>query len=453
MLAETTNSKQVIVGLGLTGLSCARYLSRRQHGFSVVDSRVNPPGLDVFRKEFPAVAVSLGEISDDDLQHASRLLVSPGIGLDQPAIARAIESGIVVCGDIDLFCEEANAPIVAITGSNGKTTVTTLVGLMAERCGKAVAVGGNIGVPALDLLLEQEPDMYVLELSSFQLERANVLGFEVATVLNISADHMDRYPDLLAYRQAKYRIFRGCKKMVINRADPLTLPLMSEDADVLSFGLDCPDRNGFGLINVDGVEFIAYQLEPLMPVNELKTVGRHNVENALAALALGFAMGLELSVMSAVLREFTGLEHRCQLVGERQQVKYYNDSKGTNVGAAIASIQGLSAIARKVILIAGGDAKGADFSPLLPVLKKFVGAVVVIGEASDQLVKLCGDEVVVVRANSMEQAVAEAAMLAQNRDAVLLSPACASFDMFDNYQHRGDVFCAAVSLLIARSKS
>ncbi|MEH6910711.1 MAG: UDP-N-acetylmuramoyl-L-alanine--D-glutamate ligase [Oceanicoccus sp.] len=453
MLAVAKNDKQVIVGLGLTGLSCARYLSRKQHFFSVVDSRVNPPGLDIFRKEFPAVAISLGEISDDDLQHASRLLVSPGIGLDQPAIAKAIESGIVVCGDIDLFCEEANAPIVAITGSNGKTTVTTLVGMMVERCGKSVAVGGNIGVPALDLLSEQEPDIYVLELSSFQLERANILGFEVATVLNISADHMDRYPDLLTYCEAKHRIFRGCKKIVVNRADPLTLPLLTEDADVVSFGLDRPELNGFGLIDVDGIEFLAYQLEPLIAVNELKIVGRHNIENALAAMALGFSMGLELSLMSEVLKEFSGLAHRCQLVGERQQVKYYNDSKGTNVGAAVAAVEGLSATARKVILIAGGDAKGADFSPLLPVLKQFVGAVVVIGEASDQFVKLCGDEIAVARANSMEQAVAEAAMLAQSGDAVLLSPACASFDMFDNYQHRGDVFCAAVSRLIARGDS
>jgi len=453
MLAVATNNQQVIVGLGVTGLSCARYLSRMQQPFSVVDSRVNPPGLETFRKEFPSVSVSLGDISDADLQNASRLLVSPGIGLDQPAIARAIDSGIIVCGDIDLFCEEAKAPIAAITGSNGKTTVTTLVGLMAERCGRSAAVGGNIGVPALDLLLEPEPDMYVLELSSFQLERADVLGFEAATVLNISADHMDRYPDLSTYRRAKYRIFNHCKKKIINRADPLAAPYCGEDLDVLSFGLDRPGLKGFGLIDVNGVEYLAYQTEPLMAVGALKMVGRHNIENALAALALGFAMGLEFSLMTEVLSEFSGLDHRCQLVGEYQQIKYYNDSKGTNVGAAIAAIEGLAAVAKKVILIAGGEGKGADFSPLLPVLKQFARAIVVIGEASEQLLKLCGDEIIALRASSMQQAVEKAAMLAVSGDAVLLSPACASFDMFENYEHRGDVFCAAVSLLVTRSES
>jgi len=473
MQSVATNNKQVIVGLGLTGLSCARYLSRKQQNFTVVDSRKNPPCLDEFRQEFPAIPVCLGEFSYKNLEGASRLLVSPGVALDQPAIAKAIEHGIVVCGDIDLFCDEAKAPIVAITGSNGKSTVTTLVGLMAERCGKTVAVGGNIGVPVLDLLTIEEPDLYVVELSSFQLERTNRPRFDIATVLNISADHMDRYIDLDAYCQAKYRIFGACKKVVVNRADPLTMPPSTEGIDVSSFGLDqsgsiasahqtsepkaskpvASESMAFGLVDLDGAEFLAFQGKPLIAVAELKMVGRHNIENALAALALGLAAGLDLLSMSSVLKEFCGLEHRCQFVGERQQVKYYNDSKGTNVGATVAAVEGLAAIARKVVLIAGGDAKGADFSPLLSVMPVAVEAMVVIGAASAQLVDLFGDQARVVRASTMEQAVTEAAILAQPGDAVLLSPACASFDMFENYQHRGEVFTAAVSQLIAGGKS
>lgn len=463
MQSVATNNKQVIVGLGLTGLSCARYLSRKQQNFTVVDSRKNPPCLDEFRQEFPAIPVCLGEFSYKNLEGASRLLVSPGVALDQPAIAKAIEHGIVVSGDIDLFCDEAKAPIVAITGSNGKSTVTTLVGLMAERCGKTVAVGGNIGVPVLDLLTIEEPDLYVVELSSFQLERTNMPRFDIATVLNISADHMDRYSDLDAYCRAKYRIFDACKKVVVNRADPLTMPPSTEGIDVSSFGLDqsgsiasahqTSEPMAFGLENLNGVEFLAFQGKPLIAVAELKMVGRHNIENALAALALGLAAGLDLLSMSSVLKEFCGLEHRCQFVGERQQVKYYNDSKGTNVGATVAAVEGLAAIARKVVLIAGGDAKGADFSPLLSVIPVAVEAMVVIGAASAQLVDLFGGQARVVRASTMEQAVTEAAILAQPGDAVLLSPACASFDMFENYQHRGEVFTAAVSQLIAGGKS
>ncbi|MEE8060010.1 MAG: UDP-N-acetylmuramoyl-L-alanine--D-glutamate ligase [Pseudomonadales bacterium] len=463
-----TDNKKVVVGLGMTGLSCARYLARKQEAFSVVDSRKQPPGLDEFKHEFPDVPLWLGEISDESLQGANQLIISPGVGLDDPAIHRAIDDDVLVCGDIDLFRSEAQSPIVAITGSNGKSTVTTLVGEMARQAGKRVAVGGNIGVPVLDLLPvdvleQQEPDLYVLELSSFQLERAGNLDVEVATVLNVSADHMDRYPNVLAYHQAKHRIFRGCKQVVVNRADPLSCPLLAEGVKVWTFGLNEPDFNGFGLLEEEGVEYLAFQFDRLMPISALQMIGRHNIENALAALALGKAAGLAIDPMLEVLREFAGLDHRCQFVGELNGVRFYNDSKGTNVGAAIAAIKGLAESVEKIVLIAGGEAKGADFSPLLPILREHVRALVLMGEAADQLQVLCVGslppvklqtvKVQTVKVQTMVEAVAEAANIGERGDAVLLSPACASFDMFDNYQHRGDMFSQAVSALIIERSS
>ncbi|MDG1773181.1 MAG: UDP-N-acetylmuramoyl-L-alanine--D-glutamate ligase [Oceanicoccus sp.] len=448
-----TDNKQVVIGLGVTGLSCVRYLAANNKPFSVVDSRENPPGLEAFRAEFPDINLTLGDITEASLAGADELVVSPGVAIDEPAIVKAVAKGAHVCGDIDLFCRAVDVPVIAITGSNGKSTVTTLVGEMIKRSGKRVAVGGNIGTPALDLLAEETPDIYVLELSSFQLERSEKLAVDVATVLNVSADHMDRYKNLLSYHQAKHRIFRGCKKVVINRADPLSRPLLAEEVDVFTFGLNDSDINGFGLINDEGIESLAYQFKPLMPVSALKMVGRHNIENALAAMALCRAVGIEVGPMLDVLREFNGLEHRCQYAGEHRGVRFYNDSKGTNVGAAIASINGLKDSANNIVLIAGGDAKGADFAPLLPVLKGVVSVMVVIGNAAQVLTDLCKEVLQVVKADSMESAVNKAASLATEGDVVLLSPACASFDMFNNYQHRGDVFVAAVQQLSTESAS
>lgn len=442
-----SDNKQVVVGLGVTGLSCARYLAGKHQKFSVVDSRDAPPGLDEFKTEFPDVPLFLGEISDEALQGADRLVVSPGVALTEPAIHRAIDSGVKVCGDIDLFRDEAEAPIAAITGSNGKSTVTTLLGEMAKNAGVTVAVGGNLGTPALDLLARSGVELFVLELSSFQLERAGSLDVEVATVLNVSADHMDRYPNLVAYHQAKHRIFRGCKQAVVNRSDPLSRPLVADDVVQWSFGIGKPDFNGFGIIREHEIDYLAFEFDVLMPVSELKMVGQHNLENALAALALGKAVGLSFPPMLEALRMFNGLPHRCQYVATVNHVRFYNDSKGTNVGAAIAAIGGLQMVAEQVVLIAGGETKGADFKPLLSVIKSNLRGLVLIGDAAQQLQDLAAGHVPVELAESMEDAVALAAAIAQANDAVLLSPACASFDMFDNYQHRGDVFVAAVASL------
>ncbi len=443
-----TDNNKVVVGLGVTGLSCARYLSGRQQPFTVVDSREQPPGLAAFKGEFPDVGITLGAIDIDDLSLASELVVSPGVSLQEPAIAKAIEQGVPVCGDIDLFRREVTAPIVAITGSNGKSTVTTLVGLMAEQAGRRVAVGGNIGIPALDLISEPEPDFYVLELSSFQLERVEKIDAAVATVLNISADHMDRYDSLVDYHQAKHRIFFGCRSVVVNRADSLSRPLVGENIKVTSFGQGPAGFNCFSVQEQEGEKFLTYQFEQLLPVSELKIFGSHNIDNALAALAIGHSMGLPIEAMLTVLRSFKGLPHRCQFVAESAGVKFYNDSKGTNVGAAIAAVNGLAENAEKIVLIAGGEGKAADFSPLKTVLAKQCRSVVLIGEAADALQELLGENVLCIPVVDMAEAVRIAFDSAEPGDAVLLSPACASFDMFDDYQQRGDIFTRAVQQLI-----
>ncbi|MCR8923690.1 UDP-N-acetylmuramoyl-L-alanine--D-glutamate ligase [Dasania sp. GY-MA-18] len=441
----------VVVGLGLTGLSCARYLASKNIPFSVVDSREQPPGLKELQQELPDVAVSLGAITDEALANANELIISPGVSLEQPAIQRAIAAGTAYCGDIDLFRREAKAPIIAITGSNGKSTVTALVGEMAAAAGKRVAVGGNIGVPALALLAEPEPDLYVLELSSFQLERAQPLNAEVATVLNISPDHMDRYSDIAAYHRAKHRIFFGCKQVVVNCSDTLSKPLVPDEVKQWHFGLGQPDFKGFGLIKEGEQEFLAFQFEKLMPVSELKIVGRHNIENALAALALGHAAGLPFAAMLKALRNFAGLPHRCQFVASIAGVKYYNDSKATNVGAALAAIEGLAASVEKIVLIAGGEGKGASFDDLLVPVQRACSAAVLIGTEAQVLADLLSPVVKVSKAGSMVEAVAAAKALAKEGDAVLLAPACASFDMYSNYQQRGDDFCAAVNALKNKS--
>lgn len=443
MALISSDKLRIVVGLGQTGLSCARYFGQRGIPIVLVDNRSNPPGLAQFQHEFADVPLHLGVFDAALLGSADELIVSPGVALEEPAIAAAIRNGVTVIGDIDLFVREAQAPIVAITGSNGKSTVTTLVGEMANAAQRNVGVGGNLGVPALDLL-DAQRDLYVLELSSFQLERAQPIGAAVATVLNVSPDHMDRYASVQEYHQAKHRVFRGCQQIVINRADMLTRPLVPATVIEWSFGLDAPDLNGFGMREHNGERHLAFGQELLLPVRELRMAGEHNIANALAALALGHAVGLPLVAMLQTLREFAGLAHRCQLVAEKSAISFYDDSKGTNVGATIAAIEGLANVDRKIVLIAGGVGKGAEFDALVPVLEQHGRAAVLIGEAADALEALLRNRVPLARAASMQEAVVRAAQFAQAGDCVLLSPACASFDMFDNYAHRGEVFSAAV---------
>lgn len=435
---------RIIVGLGKSGMSLVRFLASRGVSFAVADTRENPPELATLRRDYPQVDVRCGELDVEFLCRANELYVSPGLALATPALQQAAARGVKLSGDIELFARYAKAPIIAITGSNAKSTVTTLVGEMAAASGKRVAVGGNLGTPALDLLSD-DVELYVMELSSFQLETTDQLGAEVATVLNISEDHMDRYSGLPAYHLAKHRVFRGARQVVVNRQDVLTRPLIGEGLPCWTFGLNKPDFHGFGLREEDGEKYLAFQFDNLMPVRELKIRGAHNQSNALAALALGHAVGLPMDAMLSSLRTFGGLEHRCQWLRERNGVSYYDDSKATNVGAALAAIEGLGAdIDGKLVLIAGGDGKGADFSGLRAPVAANCRAVVLIGRDAELIAQALSDGVELIRVATLEDAVLRGADIAQAGDAVLLSPACASFDMFKNYEERGRLFAQAV---------
>jgi len=438
---------RIVVGLGKSGMSLVRYLASRGLPFAVVDTRANPPEMATLKAQYPEIEVRCGELDPAFLCRASELLVSPGLPVATPALQAAAAKGVKLSGDIELFAREAKAPIVAITGSNAKSTVTSLVGEMAAAAGRKVAVGGNLGTPALDLL-DETVDLYVLELSSFQLETTHQLNAEVATCLNISEDHMDRYDGLPAYHQAKHRIFRGARQVVINRDDRLSRPLIGDEVPAWSFGLGKPDFKGFGLFVENGEKYLAFQFDALMPANQLKIRGAHNQSNALAALALGHAVGLPFEPMLDTLRRFAGLPHRCQWVGERKGVSYYDDSKATNVGAALAAIDGLgSDIPGELVLIAGGDGKGADFAALHSPVSHHCRAVVLLGRDAEQLAAALDGAAPVHRVESLQQAVQLAASLAQPGDAVLLSPACASLDMFENFEDRGRQFAAAVGVL------
>lgn len=435
---------RIVVGLGKSGMSLIRFLANRGVSFAVADTREHPPELATLRRDYPQVEVRCGALDVEFLCRADELYVSPGLALATPALQQAAMRGVKLSGDIELFARNAKAPIVAISGSNAKSTVTTLVGEMAAAAGKRVAVGGNLGTPALDLLSD-DVELYVMELSSFQLETTDQLGAEVATVLNISEDHMDRYTGLPAYHLAKHRIFRGARQVVVNRQDALTRPLIGEGVPCWTFGLNKPDRNGFGLREENGEKYLAFQFDNLLPVRELKIRGGHNQANALAALALGHAVGLPFDAMLASLKTFAGLVHRCQWLRELNGVNYYDDSKATNVGAALAAIEGLGAdIDGKLVLIAGGDGKGADFTPLKAPVAAHCRAVVLLGRDADLLAATFGDSVPLVRVTTLEEAVQRAADIAQEGDAVLLSPACASLDMFKNFEERGQLFARAV---------
>ena len=433
---------KAVVGMGATGLSVARYLRAAGERFVMLDTRANPPGLDQFKAEYPDIPVALGELSVETLLVADEVIVSPGVPLQSSALQSAAEQGVNITGDIQLFADAAKAPIVAITGSNGKSTVTSLLGQMCRDAGRKVAVGGNLGTPALELLSD-ECELYVLELSSFQLEAVRRLGAEVAVVLNVSPDHMDRYTSLPGYHAAKHRIFSAVRQVVVNRDDTLSEPLVADTVKRWSFGLGEPDFHGFGIRANNGEQWLAYQFECLMPVSEVAIKGSHNIANALAALALGSAVGLPMQSMLETLRHFAGLPHRCQTVGERHGVIYINDSKATNLGATLAAIDGLASH-ENLVLIAGGQGKGQDFSALASQLSGRVKKVVLLGEAAVQLAESIGAGVDTVFADSMTDAVNLAAGAAVEGDIVLLSPACASFDMFKGFEDRGEQFAAAV---------
>jgi UDP-N-acetylmuramoylalanine--D-glutamate ligase len=436
---------RVVVGLGKTGLSCVRFLRALGYQVAVNDTRLAPPNLAELNAEFPEVEVSLGRLDEALLLRAQEIITSPGISINEPELLSVrVNAGISVIGDIELFCRATTKPIVAITGSNAKSTVTTLVGLMAENAHIKVGVGGNLGTPVLELL-DPETELYILELSSFQLETTHSLKAAAAIVLNVSEDHMDRYANMQAYHQAKHRVYRNCQFYITNRQDPLTVPLLPEAIPHTSFGLDAPDLKTYGVIREAGQSYLAKGRQKLLLASEMGIFGEHNIANALAALALGEAVHIPMPVMLQTLKEFKGLPHRCQLVSKHQNVAWYNDSKGTNVGATLAAIDGLgAAITGKVILIAGGVGKGQDFKPLSPALAKYGKAVILIGEDASKIDAAITANVDKVYATTLVDAVQQAQTLASTGDAVLLSPACASFDMFKHYEDRGQQFVSAV---------
>jgi len=443
MAEQFDNARRtLVVGLGETGLSVARYLTRRGVPVAVVDSRTRPPGLERLRcDELADVALFLGEFSDEAFAHAEQIVVSPGVSLAEPQIAAAQARGVQVIGDIELFAQAARAPVIAVSGSNGKSTVVTLLSAMARRAGVDVRTGGNIGTPALDLIEDTEPDLYVLELSSFQLESVHSLQLMAGVVLNVSADHMDRYASLADYAAAKQVIYNSAALQVVNADDPLVAALVDSNKPQIRFTLGAPDGHEYGLAQLEDVTWLVRGNEPLMPATALKLAGQHNMGNALAALALGEAAGLPQAAMLETLAEFRGLPHRMQFVTEQAGVRWYNDSKGTNVGATLAAITGVDG---PVVLIAGGDGKGADFSALAPALAGKGRGVVLIGRDAPLLATILGDVLPIRQAGDMTEAVQQAAAMAVAGDSVLLSPACASTDMYRNYIERGETFTRAV---------
>jgi UDP-N-acetylmuramoylalanine--D-glutamate ligase len=448
----------VVVGLGKTGASCLRYLARHAIAASATDSRRAPPGLAELGALAQTLDIRLGGFDLSLLDGASQVLMSPGVSLEEPIAQAARARGIEVLGDVELFARAVRAPVIGITGTNGKSTVTSLVASMASAAGRRVLAGGNLGVPVLDLLEQPIPDLYVLELSSFQLETTSSLDLQAAVVLNVSADHLDRYASVDAYARAKARIFARAATVVLN-ADDVRVAAMRAAAGRGSLGRSAvgPTTKTFStqradadysLLRTGTRTLLARNGEAVLDVERLKISGLHNAANALAALALGDAVGLPLKAMQDALEAFPGLPHRSQWIADVAGVRYVDDSKGTNVGATIAAVEGMQG---PLVMIAGGQAKGQDFAPLAAAFRDKVRHVVLIGTDARAIEQALTGVCTTERAASMEEAVAATARAAQPKDTVLLSPACASLDMFRDYGHRGDVFAAAVRALAGQS--
>ncbi|WP_174864979.1 UDP-N-acetylmuramoyl-L-alanine--D-glutamate ligase [Pectobacterium polaris] len=430
-MVDYQGKKVVIIGLGLTGLSCVDFFLARDVVPRVVDTRISPPGLDKLPEQ---VERHLGSLNEDWLMSADLIVASPGVALATPTLCDAADAGIEIVGDIELFCREAQAPIVAITGSNGKSTVTTLVGEMARAAGWQVGVGGNIGLPALQLL-EQPAQLYVLELSSFQLETTSSLHAAAATILNVTEDHTNRYPfGLQQYRAAKLRIYEHADLCVVNADDALTMPVRGADARCRSFGVDVGD---YHLNRQQGETWLRVDGERVLNTREIKLVGQHNYTNALAALALADAVKIPRASALTALTSFTGLPHRFQMAFERKGVRWINDSKATNVGSTEAALSGL-AVEGTLHLLLGGDGKSADFSPLVPYLQGEHIHVYCFGQDGQQLAALRPD--IAEQTETMEQAMRIIVERVKPGDMVLLSPACASLDQFRSFEQRGDEF-------------
>lgn len=444
-----SDARLLIVGLGTTGYSAAQFLQHTPIKFAVIDSRSNPPKIDSLREQMPDVPVFCGGFDQSAFEVATHLLVSPGVSLNEKAIKKVIQSGVTVLSDIDLFACATDKPIIAITGSNGKSTVTTMLGDMGNAAGIKTAIGGNLGTPALDLL-KQNADLYVLELSSFQLERTTALNAKAATVLNVSADHLDRHDDLAEYAREKQRVFRGDGAMILNADDPIVMSMQEHSNPLHSPGQKGCKRISFVFSVQKSADFylkrgeteqLMHGDQPLLNAADLNLEGSHNIANALAALALGHAVGMDMNAMCRALKQFKGLPHRMQKVAEVHGVRWVNDSKATNIGACIAALNGYE---RKVILLAGGDGKGADMTELTPIVKEKTKAVILMGKDAMQIDQALNHCVPTYFAANMQEAVKIAAGLAVSGDNVLLSPACASLDQYKSFAERGNQFAEAV---------
>ncbi|MES1981442.1 MAG: UDP-N-acetylmuramoyl-L-alanine--D-glutamate ligase [Pseudomonadota bacterium] len=460
-MMQLAEKSVLVLGLGETGQSLVRWLDAQGARVRAADSRDLPPALDEMQARFPQVEFRCGVFRSELLEGIELIAISPGVPLLDPLVQRATAQGIAIVGDIELFAaalpQQRRPKIIAITGSNGKTTVTSMVGAMCRAAGLDTEVAGNISPAVLDVLMTRQgrqPDVWVLELSSFQLETTATLGADAAAVLNISEDHLDRYEHMAQYIAAKARIFRGSGKggvQVLNRDDINSIGMALLERIQTTFGLDTPpSENDWGIADDNGTTWLMQGPRRVLDAGELQLTGLHNVANALAALALCRSVGLPLAPLLKALRAFKGLPHRMEYVAIINDVVYYDDSKGTNVGATVAALQGLG---RSAVLIAGGEGKGQDFSPLQLAVNEHARAVVLIGRDAEKIaavLEVCAKPV--LHAPDMPSAVRLSAQLARPGDAVLLSPACASFDMFRNYAHRAEVFIAAVQQLQAEAK-
>lgn len=443
--AKPDQNPTVIVGLGATGISCVRHFAKLGCNFKVVDSRNSPPALEELKASFPEVEVELGPFREQTFISASSLVVSPGVSLKTPAILEARKRGVPITGDIDIFSQTVDAPIIAVTGSNGKSTVVAILASILKSAGIDFGLGGNLDGdnfrPALDLLLQPEKELYILELSSFQLETTNKLNAAIAVVLNLSEDHMDRYETFEDYYQAKANIYKGCQQVLINLDDKYSERCRGLGLPIWEYGCAEPSDQQVGLTDSLGEQAVAFGAEKLVPVKELNLAGEHNVSNVLAAVGLSLAVSVDLDSIRKGVKAFQGLPHRCQWVAEKNGVDYFNDSKGTNVGATIAAIEGLAKKnSGKLILIAGGDSKGADLQELVPAVQQWCKQVVVIGRDALIIQRVLEAHVPVSLASDLGGAVQLARLASVAGDIVLFSPACASFDMFENFQVRGRAF-------------
>lgn len=438
--SHKTDSSVLVVGMGETGIACARYLAARGVHALFADSRLDPPGLAAIVKAMPDAALFAGDSLAEIPPGIDHIIISPGVDLEHPLMIRAREQNVEILSDIDVFGLECAAPVITITGTNGKSTVTTMLGEMLSVAGRKTAIGGNLGEPALNLL-DPEQEFYVLELSSFQLERSRPVSSVAAVVLNIVPDHLDQHSGFESYITAKAYIYVQCETAIVNRDLPELAELVPADKPMIGFGLGEPKGEDFGVVPTSDGEFIAQGDELLMPVTGLLVHGRHNLTNALAALALGYAAGVTPIAMLPGLKSFKGLPHRMQPVPTDDEINWIDDSKATNVTAAVTSIQ---SIPGRLVLIAGGDGKGADFQDLAKALSGRRSVAILLGTDKERLAAELEDHCEIRITESLPAAVAAARQIASPGDTVLLAPACSSLDMFDGFSHRGDVFQEAI---------